>query len=346
MWQASNGCARSPTTRSDVLARLALGLGLVGASACTNGCASPDVAHPGPVRTEAVEVVVDSTVLLAGTLSLPAGASPADRRAAVLLIGGSGPQDRDGARAELPGYAPWREMAGALAGAGLAVLRVDDRGTGGSSGAFAGATTDDFARDAAAAVAWLRRHPAIDPRRIALVGHSEGGVVALLVARADTALRALVLLGTPSRPGRDIARWQREQLVHSDRARWPPAEQRAVLAVAESEAEALAARDPWLQRWFALDPRAVAAGVRQPVLLLHGDTDRQVPPAQADELAAVLRRNGVGPVEVQHLRDTDHLLLPDRDGDPQGYVRLAERRVRADVIGATTHFLSVHMALR
>lgn len=112
----------------------------------------------------------------------------------------------------------------------------------------------------------------------------------------------------------------------------------------------MAERDPWLRRWFALDPRAVAAQVRQPALLVHGESDRQVPPEQADELAAALRaaaRRAAGAeVAVQRVRDTDHLLLPDHDGDPQGYVRLADRRPRAEIIAATTRFLSVHMALR
>ncbi len=307
------------------------------------------------MHATAVVIDVDASTRLAGTLSWPAAARSAgrDRRAvvpAVLLIAGSGPQDRDGARVELPGYAPWRDFAAALVAAGFAVLRVDDRGTGASRGQFAGATTDDFGRDAAAAVAWLRRQPGIDGRRIALVGHSEGAVVALLTAAADPGVRALVLLGAPSRSGREIARWQRQQLVSSDLARWPATERRAVLAAAEAEAEQVAERDPWLRRWFALDPRAVAAQVRQPALLVHGESDRQVPPEQADELAAALRaaaRRAAGAeVAVRRVRDTDHLLLPDHDGDPRGYVRLADRRPRAEIMAATTHFLSVHMARR
>lgn len=328
----------------------------VGAAIATMACG--DSRAPAPADTHADDVVieVDSTTTLAGTISWPVASDTDsatdsavhDRRAlvpAVLLIAGSGPQDRDGARAELPGYTPWRDFSAALVSAGFAVLRLDDRGTGASRGRFVGATTDDFARDAGAAVSWLRRHPSIDRARIALVGHSEGAVVALLAARADSAVRALVLLGAPSRSGREIARWQRQQLVSSDLARWPSTERRAVLAAAESEAEQVAAHDPWLRRWFALDPRSVAASVTQPVLLVHGDTDRQVPPEHADELAAVLRAAGAH-VEVRHVSDTDHLLLPDHDGDPQGYVRLADRRPRAAVIAATTHFLSVHMTPR
>jgi pimeloyl-ACP methyl ester carboxylesterase len=324
-----------------------VGAALLFATACI-ACAADGKADATPTRARESEALVpiDDSTRLAGTLTRPAAHTSGETLAAVLLISGSGPQDRDGSRPELPGYAPWRDVSEALAAQGIAVLRLDDRGTGRSTGQFAGATTDDFARDAAAAVAWLRRQPGIDPQRVGLVGHSEGAVVALLVARADSAVRALVLLGAPSRPGREIARWQRQELVSGDLARWPVGAQRAVLAAAESAAESVAVRDAWLRRWFALDPREVAAGVRQPVLLVHGNTDRQVPPSHADELAAVLRQAGAEPVQVQHLRDTDHLLLADVDGDPQGYVRLAERRVRASAISATTHFLSIHMAAR
>jgi len=330
--------------RCGALTRRLVSCAWLGIAACTTP------APTGAWREERAVVVVDDSTTLVGALMRPASSAPAaavePRVPGVLLIGGSGPQDRDGTRVELSGYAPWRELSESLAAAGMAVLRLDDRGTGESGGRFAGATTDDFARDAAAAVRWLRAQPAIDRARIGLVGHSEGAVVALLAARADPALAALVLLGAPSRPGRDIARWQRQQLVSSDLARWPGEAHTTVLAAADAEAELLAAADPWLRRWFALDPREVAATVRQPVLLLHGDTDRQVPPAQADELARALRRGGTRPVEVRRFRDTDHLLLPDHDGEPEGYVRLGDRRVRREILAATTHFLSVHMPPR
>jgi fermentation-respiration switch protein FrsA (DUF1100 family) len=315
---------------------------LAGLTLMVSGCDR----RPRPAwQEEAVRVVADSGTTLAGTLAYPARAREAPV-GAVLLLGGSGAQDRDGTRLELPGYAPWRELSDVLVDSGLAVLRLDDRGTAQSTGQFAGATTEDFARDAQAALTWLRRHPMVNAARVAVVGHSEGAVVALLVARADPTLAALVLWGAPSRPGREIARWQREQLVMGNRARWPAEEQATVLATADAQADAMARHDPWLRTWFVLDPRAVARDVRVPVLLLHGETDQQVPPFQADELAQVLRGAGAAPVDVRHFRDTDHLLLADHDGDPQGYVRLAERRLRTAVLDATTHFLSIHTASR
>jgi pimeloyl-ACP methyl ester carboxylesterase len=131
------------------------------------------------VEHREVRVVVDSAVTLAGDFALPSRPMPSATAApvpAVLLLSGSGPQDRDGARTELPGYRPFLDLADTLLAAGFAVLRLDDRGVGASSGRVDGATTEDFARDAAAAVTWLRGQSRVHPERIALVGHSEGAL--------------------------------------------------------------------------------------------------------------------------------------------------------------------------
>lgn len=313
-----------------------------------------DRASPAAARSVEVHVSADSGVVLAGTLSYPAGVTPSRegaRTAAVILVSGSGPQDRDGARAELPGYVPFRDLAGALNGAGMTVLRLDDRGTGGSSGRFAGATTLDFARDVGAAIHWLRAQPGVDPARVSLLGHSEGALVSLIAASHDSLLSALVLLGAPSRTGRELARWQRAALVASDAALYPAAERSAVLEEAEGNAERTAGADEWMRVWFALDPRAIARETRAPVLLLHGENDRQVPVEQAAELAAVLRTrvvaSGARPAEVrvQRFPSTDHLFLEDHDGDPQGYVRLLDRTVRPSVVQAVSAWLPRQQAV-
>ena len=287
-----------------------------------------------PTRHREVRLRVDSAVTLAGDFTWPnvRGAAPTP---AVLLLSGSGAQTRDGARAELPGYYPFTDLADTLVAAGFAVLRLDDRGVGASTGSPSGATTEELARDASAAVAWLRGQPAVDPARIALVGHSEGALVALLAARRDPQLWALGLLAAASRPGREIARWQRATLVASDVNTWAPTERNAVLARAEVEAEAVATTDRWLRTWFALDPRRIARDVAQPTLVVHGENDRQVPAEQADELAAVL--SDARAVRLPHL---NHLLLTDFDGDPRGYVRLTTRRVSGDVLRTLVTFLT------
>lgn len=293
-----------------------------------------------------VRIPAGEGVVLAGTLTRPAPQPEGRGRRApvVVLVSGSGPQDRDGARDDLPGYRPFRDLAGALAARGIAVLRVDDRGTGASSGRFAGATTLDFARDLEATIAWLRTRSDVDGARPALLGHSEGALVALIAASRDTAIAALVLLGSPSRTGRELARWQRAALVSSDPAAFPPASRAAVLDAAEAAAEQAARADRWLHTWFDLDPRAFARATRAPVLLLHGENDRQVPVEQAGELADALRARVVPSgaaraVLVQRFPGTDHLFLEDHDGDPRGYVRLAERSLRASVVGAIAEWL-------
>ena len=104
------------------------------------------------------------------------------------------------------GYRPFREVADTLGRRGIAVLRLDDRGYGASQGNPVGATTHDFANDIADAVTWLRRQPGIDSTRIALVGHSEGGLIAPLLAAAAPSLRGIVLLAGPAYDGRRILR--------------------------------------------------------------------------------------------------------------------------------------------
>lgn len=127
---------------------------------------------PYPYREEDVSYDSAPDVKLAATLTLPQGKGPFP---AVVLITGSGPQDRDEA---LMGHRPFLVLADHLTRAGIAVLRADDRGVAKSTGSFAGAVNDDFVTDALAGVAYLKSRPEIDKKKIGLVGHSEGGVVA------------------------------------------------------------------------------------------------------------------------------------------------------------------------
>lgn len=328
--------------------RAAVLLAAAGVLVLLVACRAP--AAPSVARRE-VRIPVDTdsgSIVLAGTLTVP---SDAGGRAppVALILSGSGPQNRDGARDDLPGYQPWQETADSLATGGIASLRLDDRGTAASTGRFAGSTTLDFARDAAAAVAWLRASPSVDGTRVALIGHSEGALVALLAAPALPSVRALVLLGAASRPGRELARWQRQAVVTRDLAAFPPSERTPVLTAAEDEAERLAEREPWVRTWFALDPREAAGTAARtthaPVLLVHGETDQQVPVAQAEELAAALRAGGSA-VRVVRLPRTNHLFLADDDGGPEGYVRLTDRRMRPAALGAITGFLRGEFGVR
>ena len=150
------------------------------------------------------EILIDgpSGNKLAGTFLLPEGASPAHRVPAVVFITGSGLQDRD---ETIFGHKPFRAIATTLAQAGIASIRCDDRGFGKSTGNGKLATTFDFLEDAKAQVAWLRSRPEIDPKQIGVVGHSEGGLIGLLMSQApDPAMNFAVLLAPPGISGGEI----------------------------------------------------------------------------------------------------------------------------------------------
>ena len=152
-----------------------------------------------PYPYDTVAVAFDNPkaagVRLAGTLTLPRGAGPFP---CALLITGSGPEDRDEA---VFGHRPFRVIADHLTRKGIAVLRVDDRGVGGSTGSFAKATSDDFAGDVTAGIDFLSSRKEIDRGRIGLIGHSEGGLIAPLVAVRSPAVSFIVLLAGPGIPG-------------------------------------------------------------------------------------------------------------------------------------------------
>ena len=140
-------------------------------------------------------------VTLAGTLSVPDGKGPFP---AVVLLSGSGAQNRD---SEILGFRPFKLIAAHLAAAGIAVLRCDDRGIGGSSGSVPASTTEDFAADALAAVALLRGRPDIRADAVGLIGHSEGALAGSLAAKSST-VAFLVSMAGSTLPGGDILRAQ------------------------------------------------------------------------------------------------------------------------------------------
>jgi uncharacterized protein len=153
----------------------------------------PTAVEPLPYVEEDVTFLNDD-VLLAGTLTLPPGDGPFP---ALILLSGSGQQDRDEALPIVPGYRPFREIADTLTRQGIAVLRYDDRGVGGSSGDPTMATSADFADDAEAAFNFLQGRADIDGQQIGLLGHSEGGILAaMLAARNPDVAFVISMAGT------------------------------------------------------------------------------------------------------------------------------------------------------
>ncbi|HEX7015425.1 MAG TPA: alpha/beta hydrolase [Cyclobacteriaceae bacterium] len=164
-----------------------------------------DPKPPYPYSEE--DVVFPNTaddITLAGTLTLPPKGEPFT---AVVLISGSGPQNRN---EELMGHKPFLILADHLTRAGIAVLRFDDRGTGKSTGNFSAATTRDFARDVQAAIDFLKTRKEINPGRIGLVGHSEGGLIAPMVAASSNDVAFVAMLAGPGIRGKELLVLQSE----------------------------------------------------------------------------------------------------------------------------------------
>ena len=172
--------------------------------------------HPFPYNEESVTYEnAAAHAKFAGTLTWPRSAGPFP---AVLLITGSGQQDRD---ETILGHRPFLVLADYLTRHGIAVLRVDDRGVGGSTGDVDNATSEDFASDVLAGVAFLKTRPQIDPHRIGLVGHSEGGLIAPMVANRTSDVAFIVLLAGPGLPGDQILYLQQAAIARQMGASLP-----------------------------------------------------------------------------------------------------------------------------
>ncbi|HEV2150623.1 MAG TPA: alpha/beta hydrolase, partial [Longimicrobiaceae bacterium] len=306
-------------------------------------CARPETDYSAPAgapyRAEEVTLRTPSGVTLAGTLTVPTGAR--GRVPAVLLLSGSGPQDRDESLPGLAGYRPFRQVADTLGRRGIAVLRLDDRGVGGSGGSVGATTLAEFADDARAALAFLRARPEVDPRRVGILGHSEGGLVGPMVAVEDRSLRALVLVAAPARTGRELVEYQSRFAIETDSTLAPHLD--SLLPLAAAQRDSLAASSRWFGSLMAHDPLPFARRLRVPVLVLQGETDRQVPAAEADALAAAIRAGGNRDVTVRRLPDVNHLLVRDPDGDVRGYAALPSKAVAPEVLGVLADWLAVKL---
>jgi pimeloyl-ACP methyl ester carboxylesterase len=164
---------------------------------------------PYPYAARDVTIEHPDGHILAGTLTVPEGAGPFP---GAVLITGSGAQDRD---ETIFGHKPFLVIADYLTRRGIAVLRFDDRGVGGSTGSFADVTTVDLAEDVVASMEFLKAVEAVDPARVGLIGHSEGGMIAPLVASQDEGVAFIVLLAGPGVRGDDLLRVQAKLILEA-----------------------------------------------------------------------------------------------------------------------------------
>jgi len=268
--------------------------------------APPDRAY----RAREVAIRAPQGHMLAGTLTAP---THAGRVAAAVLITGLSPHERNN------GDAPWmtfRDIADALGRAGIAALRVDDRGIGKSTGDNSKLTSFDKADDVRTEVAWLRAQPGINPMRIFLIGYSEGGLIAPMVASTDAAIAGVVTLAGPGVPGLEVAKYQVEQPILKD----------STLSKADREREfakrldeALKDLSPHETSFLTIDPLLYDRQVRCPALIMQGGADATVPLRSAQRIAAAMRSGGNQDVTVRIIPGVSHSLLPDPGGLASGW---------------------------
>ena len=310
---------------------------VMGAEAAAIGIGAPDYSAPAdaPYRAEQVEVHTPAGHTLTGTLTMPIGAR--GRVPAVVTITGSGQQDRDESISIVPGFRLFRQVADTLGRRGIAVLRLDDRGVGGSGGDVNG-TTADFADDIRAGVAYLRTRSEVDGARLALVGHSEGGMIAPMVAADDRRLAAIVLMAGPADRGDSVIAFQLRSAVEQEPSIAPAARDSA-LAALRAQFDSTSGKLAWMQYFLSYDPIPTLRRVRQPVLILQGATDLQVTADQAPKIERTLREAGNRRVTTHVFADRNHLFLRDPVGAPSGYSRLPSGRVDDEVMGTLADWL-------
>jgi pimeloyl-ACP methyl ester carboxylesterase len=292
---------------------------------------------------------------LAGTLSRPAQSNAA-RLPAVVLVAGSGPADRDSVVFGIPILG---ELAGALADAGFLVIRYDKRGIGQSGGRAEAASLADYADDVRAVVKRLADRKDVDPKRIGVVGHSEGGLVALMAAAKEKRIAAVTLIATPGVTGAEVVLAQQQRLLN--RMTLTPEEKQAKVDTQKRIHEAVVTGkgleslppdvrrtvdNPEFHSLLVSDPAKLVPQVRQPILIVQGELDTQVEPPNADRLLALARaRKNAPPAEIVTVPGVNHLLAAATTGEVDEYGQLKEKHVSQVVTQAIATWLKQTLSI-
>jgi uncharacterized protein len=338
-----------------------------------------DPVKPYPYAEE--EVVFENKeagIKLAGTLTLPESEGPFP---AVLLISGSGPQNRD---EEIMGHRPFLVLSDYLTRQGIAVLRFDDRSVGGSTGNFSQATTKDFAGDVLSGIEYLKSRKDIDSSRIGLIGHSEGGLIAPLVAVESKDVAFIVLMAAPGVTGEEIilsqgelisraqgtdnetivrnkaftkemfsvvneeqndtiAREKLRKLLKAEMANISEDEkQHSNFSEANLEPQIHGLLSPWMRFFLTYDPVPTLMNVKCPVLAINGEKDLQVPPEE--NLRAIEDALIAGVNEnytVKELPELYHLFQTAQTGSPTEYAKI-EETISPDALELIGNWISEH----
>ncbi|MGY0500833.1 alpha/beta hydrolase family protein [Nocardia sp. FBN12] len=326
-----------------------------------------DPTPPYPYRSEDV-TYRSGDITIAGTLTEPEGSGPFP---AMLMITGSGPQDRN---EDLSGHRPFHVLADTFTRAGYAVLRTDDRGVGGSTGVLDEATYPDLAADVAAGVAFLRGRPEIDPARVGLFGHSEGGYLAPMVAaKPDSNIAFAVLMAGPAVLGAEVLIEQNKVVMAAagapqdkidaqvryltewsallragDTAGAKAYSQQRNDSLPEDERAPQGAVDslntPYMSALITYDPKPALEAMRIPVLAFFGGTDQQVIATQNEPpMRAALAADPDATVHT--FPGLNHLMQPSATGKPSEYSTI-ETTIDPAVLTYVTDWLTQHIPPR
>ncbi|MBW8243677.1 alpha/beta fold hydrolase [Muricauda oceani] len=313
----------------------------------------------------------NANITLAGTLTLPREKGPFP---AVVLISGSGPQNRD---EELMGHKPFLVLSDHLTRNGIAVLRYDDRGFGASTGDFASATSADFATDVVSAITYLKSRSEIDGKAIGLVGHSEGGLIAPMVAAGSKDVAFMVLMAGSGIRGDKLLLLQEEliervlgtpepeikqmletngklfdAIVNSKDDTRLKSELRDILeeegAVTVPEGmtkvELISAQigqftSPWVKYFLRYDPSSNLGKVTCPVLAINGEKDLQVPPQEnLSAIKKAINKGGNSNVTTREFKGLNHLFQEAETGSPLEYAKI-EQTIAPVVLNAITAWI-------
>lgn len=307
-----------------------------------------------PYKAEEVKFMNEKDkITLAGTLTLPE--NTAKKHPAVILISGSGPQNRD---EEVFGHKTFLVLADHLTRNGIAVLRYDDRGTAESEGNFSTATTADFSNDVLSAVEFLKSRSDINSKKIGLIGHSEGGIIAPMVANQSKAVSYLVILAGTGIPGKEISLMQTKKLstLEGDNKEAFYNFNKELLQIASSNEsvdekrkkmishfednreviktvlpegtnidnfisqQISSALSPWNQYFLKYDPAKEFEKVKIPVLSLNGSKDVQVEATvNQNAIREALKKAGNKQFTIKELEGLNHMFQEAATGSMAEY---------------------------
>ncbi len=292
-------------------------------------------------------------IILSGTLTLP---QKSENFPAVILVSGSGPQNRD---EEIFEHKPFLILSDYLTKKGIAVLRYDDRGIAESTGEYSSATTFDFANDAEAAINYLKTRNEIDQSHIGIIGHSEGGVIAPIIASKNNEIDFIILLAGSGLRGDKLLLLQKESIERQMGISEMAIEYNQKLfsgayeLILDTNIESSVLKDTlteyftsnyekvlqtnqikiltnqltasWLVNFFRLDPKSYLEKVKCSVLALNGDKDLQVPSKEnLKAIQTAFEKGGNKNITIKELAGLNHLFQECETGSLNEYKEIEQ----------------------